>query len=50
MVKVGIDTRIFKYYDVEYAISKISKFFKIVEVCATHIKRLERSCLTIGDS
>ncbi len=49
MVKVGIDTRIFKYYDVEYAISKISKFFKIVEVCATHIKRLERSCLTIGD-
>ncbi len=49
MVRVGIDTRIFKHLNIDMAISKISKLFNIIEVCASHVKKLERECITIRD-
>ncbi len=49
MFKVGIDTRIFKHLRLDDAICKISTLFSLVEICATHIRRLERECITVGD-
>ncbi|NPA23862.1 MAG: sugar phosphate isomerase/epimerase [Crenarchaeota archaeon] len=49
MFKVGIDTRIFKHLRLDDAVCRISSLFSIVEICATHIRRMERDCMTIGD-
>ncbi|NPB00049.1 MAG: sugar phosphate isomerase/epimerase [Crenarchaeota archaeon] len=49
MFKVGIDTRVFKHLRLDEAIRRISRVFAVVEICATHVKRLERECITIGD-
>lgn len=38
---VGIDTRVLKHLDLEHAIREISRHFHIVEICASHIRKLQ---------